>query len=362
MSIDTDLRTTIPDDLEALDHEDLQRRGRNRRIGTRVAGGLGALAIAAGALGVVTSLTAPAPSLSPIGPGGTTADQDPDAEQQQELAEEAARLQAEEARLEAEAATRAAIDEATSEAKSRDRAVPDAQVVADFAALPLGEALDVLGDRSTTTPSPTSEEQLTASSAAVEVGEHPGTWSQVDRSQLTPGPDGPTNDLLRAELAEGTTTRQLRALLPSLLPPDAAVGDEGPAWFVGDPHAGETPPGTWLADEVVQQLAALGTPLRLQPPETMTSDDHRPSDAEVRANHVRSAVHATARSQRVMTDLLDRTVVAFRVEFDQDGVTETLDVQFDPVTGRLTGAEAVIHTGTDAAGAPLVQTEASVIR
>lgn len=396
MSIDSDLRTTIPDDLIALDHEELQGRGRRRRIGTRVAGGLGALAIAAGALGVVSTLTAP--SLSPIGPGGTTAEQDAAAERKdQQAAEEAARRDAEEAQRQAEEARRAveesaarALGAAQREAEDRGRAAPDAQVVADLAGLSTERAIDRLAGSLTPVEGGDTEEHLTARSSVVSVGEQPDEWSQVERSLLRGAQHDPTHALLRAEFEEGTTTEALRAVLPSILDGSSTPGEQA-FWTVSRPYEGETPPGSWLADDVRDWLgpapdgsqaasgsgAAATTP-QAGPSEQATVTDTMAEGAQeagdpttdpttldpggVRSGELLAWIKLWDSTPRVTTDLLDRTVVAFRVEFDGDGVTETLDVQFDPVTGRLTGAEAVIHTGTDAVGDPLVQTEATVIR
>lgn len=68
MSIDQQLRDTVPTHLPPLDHADLQRRGRGRRWTTRAATGLATVGAVAAVAGVAVSLR-PA-TVDVTGPGG----------------------------------------------------------------------------------------------------------------------------------------------------------------------------------------------------------------------------------------------------------------------------------------------------
>lgn len=68
MSIDTELRATIPTDLPPLDHARLQRAGRRRRAGSRLTAATTVVAVVGIGTVTVAGLVTPSPVVEPLAP------------------------------------------------------------------------------------------------------------------------------------------------------------------------------------------------------------------------------------------------------------------------------------------------------
>ena len=335
MTTDVDIRATEPDRLPPLNHDLLQGRGRRRRVMVRAVSGVAGVAAAGALLAVGATLWPPQTGPSVAGTSSTgdenTASNSP---QPADSGDEQAAV--------------AAIEAANAEADAAGRAHPDPEWAATLGPMSASQVIDYLNERASQATAPTHRTRLQALSSAIAPGETLVEWSHVDRLDLTAPPG--SNVVLRANLLEGTTTAELRAVLPRIASDETRPGDRTDAFFVYDPnvdHSAEQP----------QPIAAEALTI------LKGRQDRPSSDANVPAlsREVATTLRTMGATARVTTDLLDRTVVALRVTPAGDsGAVETMDVQFDPETGLVTGTETELDFGRDN-GTPVRRHQATVV-
>lgn len=204
---------------------------------------------------------------------------------------------------------------------------------------------------------------LIVRSAVVPAGLAPSEWVSIVRQYRALQPDdGSSGNHLRAELPEGTTTEQVRALLPTILPLDVGPGDRD-GYVIDEPQPGQQDgPARPVVDrdllERAARLASQGDQVgSLQAlvdiTATMTRDDVGRSD------ELLQLLSDTAVQPGTTTDLLDRSVVTLTAELPGFDI---VTFQFDPTTGLLTGTELTVEAGTTSDGSQRTTTMATLIR
>jgi hypothetical protein len=309
--LDTQLRSTVPAELPALDHHRLQRRGRRRRVATRAA------TASAG-----TAVLAMVALLAPSGTGSTAIDP-------------------------VAPASPAPTTPATS-APATSAPVPSTDRLRQAMADATPADLDVVRVR-----------HLRAVSSVVRAGRDVDEWARIRVVDQRAEDGGVTMSAARAELRDGVALDGLRDVLADLAAePDRLAEDPADRWHWSGPA--EPTSGGFEGDRQLDDAEALardgdtlGAAQRLG--DAMLSLSAGPEGAhwhEILDVLDRLDADAVVRD----VDLLGRDVTGFVFTAD----AERLELLFDAATGRPVGIDVLADTGETDDGTPLFRREVVV--
>lgn len=308
--LDTQLRSAIPTHVPPLDHDQLQQRGRRRRLATRAVTGSAATGVLAAVVVLATSMSSPSP-IAPIGPGSPT-----------------------------------------SSASSSTPTMPDT---------PVDQLRHAMEGSTPTDLEVTNLRHVRAVSSAVPAGEDVTEWSRVFvTDRRVQGIDVEIQHA-SATLREATTPAALRGVLADIASQQAPLGpDEQTRWLREGPV--EATIGQFEGDHQLDDaIAATQAGQEITAAQRM-GDAMLSLSAEPEGRYWRDLLDVLEQLEPVDVttdiDLLGRDVTAFAFT---SGI-ERLQLNFDPTSGRPAGIDMLVDTQeTTEDGIPLLQREVVLI-